>query len=105
MSRKKDRKTPWAPGHLSADRQMIYFKIDESWEFLNYISARDRKPWPFVKETFAKDMEEFGMKRTSVFIDGKVECRLAAPTELFYGDSVPSPEQFGDGGLIAHPIN
>ena len=105
MSRKKDRKLPWTPGHLSADRQTIYFKIDELWAFLNYVSAHEGTPWPFSKEKFAEDMEKFGMKITNVFVDGRVERRLAAPTKLFYGDSVPSREQFGDGGLIAHPIN
>jgi hypothetical protein len=105
MEKHMARKKSWTPGHLSADRQTIYFKIDELWEFLNYISAREGEPWPFPKETFAEDMEAFGMKITDVFIDGKVERRLAAPTKLFYGDSVPSPEDFGDGGLTADPIN
>jgi len=106
MSRTKDLKSCWTPGHFSADRQTIYFKIDELWEFLNFISSRKGEPWPFAKETFTEDMEQIGMgKITTVLVADKPERRLAVPTKQFYGDRVPLPDDFGEDGLTAQPIN
>jgi hypothetical protein len=51
-------------------------------------------------------MEEIGMgKITTVMIDGRPERRLAVATQKFYRAGVPLPEDFGEDGLTAHPIN
>jgi hypothetical protein len=106
MSRKKDLKSSWTPGHFSADRQTIYFKIDDLYELMHHIAVTHKEPWPFSKKTFAEDMQKIGMgKITMVSIAEKLERRLAVPTKKFYHTSAPLPEDFGEDGLTAHPIS
>jgi hypothetical protein len=106
MSRKKDLKSSWTPGNFSADRQTIYFKIDDLYELMHHIPVTHEEPWPFSKETFAEDMQKIGMgKITMVSIAEKLERRLAVPTKKSYHTSVPLSEDFGEDGLTAHPIS